>query len=156
MNKKILSLVGMIVGFVFVLIGILSLSGALGGNASYPGSAPYSYESGYATFGGDYYTYSVNNTAETASAARTTANNLRDIADFLKMFCGLFSICFGAVIVCCFGIYRSGLKETEITVATETTSVETEEVVAEETEEVAAEETEEIVAEEAEEIVAEE
>ena len=57
MNKKTLSLVGMIIGCVFVLIGILSLSGAVGGNTSYPSSAPYSYDSGYASFGGDYYTY---------------------------------------------------------------------------------------------------
>lgn len=148
MNKKTLSLVGMIVGFVFVLVGILSLSGALGGNTSYPGSAPYSYDSGYATFGADYYTYTVNNGAETASAARTAASNLGDIADFLKIFCGLFSTCFGAVIVCCFGIYRAGLKETEIeNVAEETV---TEEVADEEvpTEEGAVEETEEVVAEE--------
>ena len=138
MNKKTLSLVGMIVGFVFVLVGILSLSGALGGNTSYPGSAPYSYDSGYASFGGDYYTYSVNNAAETASAARTTARNLEEIAVFLKVFCGLFAICFGVVIVCCFGIYREGLKERETTV--ETISVEAEEVVAEETEEIVAEE----------------
>ncbi len=148
MNKKTLSLVGMIVGFVFVLVGILSLSGALGGNTSYPGSAPYSYDSGYATFGADYYTYTVNNGAETASAARTTASNLGDIADFLKVFCGLFSMCFGAVIVCCFGIYRAGLKEAEIKVAVEETVAE--EIVAEEipAEEVVTEETEEVVAEE--------
>ena len=116
--KKTLSAVGMIIGFAFILIGILSFCGALGGNTTYPSSAPYQYDSGYASFGGDYYTYSVNNTAETAIAARRTAGNLDDIADFLKIFCGLSSICFGAVIVCCFGIYRAGLKEAEITAAT--------------------------------------
>ena len=150
MSKKILSLLGIIIGFAFVLIGILSFSGALGGNTSYPGSAPYSYDSGYASFGADYYTYSVNNTAETASAARTTAGNLNDIANFLKIFCGLFSICFGLLIVCCFGIYRAGLKEIGNKIPDETALVEAEEVVSEETAEVIVEEasTEEVATEE--------
>ena len=126
MSKKTLSLVGIIVGFAFILIGILSFSGALGGNTSHPSSAPYSYDSGYASFGADYYTYSVNNTAETARAARTTASNLDDIADFIKNFCGLFSICFGLAIVCCFAIYRAGLKETDCKVADEVNLVESE------------------------------
>ena len=119
MSKKTLSLVGMIIGCVFVLVGILSFSGALGGNTSHPSSAPYSYDSGYASFGGDYYTYSVNNAAETASAARKTAANLDDIAEFLKIFCGLFSICFGAVVICCFGICYAGLRKSDINVTTE-------------------------------------
>ena len=155
MNKKTLSLVGIIVGFVFVLVGILSLSGSLGGNTSYPDTAPYLYDSGYATFGADYYTYSVNNAAEAASAARTIATNLDDIADFLKIFCGLFSMCFGAAIVCCFGIYRVGLNEAEIKVKAEAATTEANKVVAEKAEEIVAEKAEEIVTEEAEEIVAE-
>lgn len=132
MNKKTLSLVGMIIGCVFVLIGILSLSGALGGNTSYPSSAPYSYDSGYASFGGDYYTYSVNNTAETARAAITTAANLDDIAEFLKIFCGLFSLCFGAAVICCFGIYYVGLKKSDINVTTEPNLPKAEEIIVEE------------------------
>ena len=48
---------------------------------------------------------------------------------FLKIFCGLFSICVGLVIVCCFGIYRAGLNEKGIAVAIDTTSVEAEKVV---------------------------
>ena len=147
MNKKTLSLVGMIIGCVFVLIGILSLSGALGGNTSYPSSAPYSYDSGYASFGGDYYTYSVNNTAETARAAITTAANLDDIAEFLKIFCGLFSLCFGAAVICCFGIYYVGLKKSDINVTTEPNLPKAEEIIVEE---VIAEEvvTEEVVTDE--------
>ena len=148
MNKKILSLVGMVMGLAFVLIGILSLCGALGGDTSSPGSAPYSYDSGYAVFGADYYTYSVNNSAEAASAARTAASNLDDIADFLKVFCGLFSMCFGAVIVCCFGIYRAGLKETAIKVTAGSDLPESNNTVTEETTEYVAEEVaEEVVAE---------
>ena len=143
MNKKILSVVGMIVGLVFVLVGILSLSGALDGETSNPSSAPYSYDAGYAVFGADYYTYTVNNSAEAASAARTAAGNLDDIADFLKNFCGWFSMCFGVVIFCCFGIYHAGLKEVESTVATETTTEK--EVEEEEKEEIV---TEEVVVEE--------
>ncbi len=107
MNKKVFSVMGMIVSLALVLCGILSMCGNLGGDTSYPGSAPYSYDSGYATFGGDYYTYSVNNTAETADAARTTAYNLDDIAGFLKTVCGLFMIGSGLIAFCAFGIVLS-------------------------------------------------
>ena len=147
MNKKTLSLIGMALGAVFVLVGVLSLCGALGGNTSYPGSAPYTYDSGYASFGADFYSYSVNNAAEAASAARTAASNLEDIAGFLKVFCGLFSIGVGAVISCGFGIYHVGLKEAAATLAFE--AAQKEETVAEETtvEETVINATEEVVAE---------
>ena len=60
MNKKTFSTLGMIFSAVIVFLGILVLAGALGGDASYPNSASYLYDSGYATFGGDFYTF-VNN-----------------------------------------------------------------------------------------------
>ena len=62
------------------------------------------YDSGYASFGADYYTYSVNNTAEAASATRTVAANLVHIADFLMVFPGISSILFGMAVICGFGI----------------------------------------------------
>ncbi len=112
--KKVFSIIGMVVGLAFVIVGLVAMSGAMGGRASYPGSAPYGYDSGYAEFGADYYTYSVNNTAETASAARTTANNIRCISDFLLLFCGLSSMLFGLVIICAFGIvFASCIKKAE-------------------------------------------
>ena len=86
MNRKVFATLGMIFGLLIALCGILTLSGKLGGDTSYPSSAPYSYDSGYASFGADFYTYVSNNAAETASAARTTAGNLEDIAELLKMF----------------------------------------------------------------------
>ena len=107
LSKKVLSVVGMIVGFVFIIVGILSMAGALGGEISYPGSAPYSYDSGYAQFGADYYSYSVNNSAEAASAARAAAYNLGDIAEFLAAFFGIASILFGLMVMCGFGIVLS-------------------------------------------------
>ena len=105
--KKICSIIGIIVGLAFIVVGVLAMAGSLGGLTSTPGSAPYHYDSGYATFNGDYYTYSVNNSAEAASAARTTANNLGDIADFLLMFGGITSILVGLAVSCGFGIVLS-------------------------------------------------
>jgi hypothetical protein len=47
--KKMLSVIGLIIGLAFVVVGILSVSGALGGSTSSPSSAPYAYDSGYAS-----------------------------------------------------------------------------------------------------------
>jgi hypothetical protein len=105
--KKTLSVVGLIIGLAFVVVGILSVSGALGGDTSYPSSAPYTYDSGYASFGADYYTYSVNNSAEAASAARTAAYNIGYVSDFLLTFFGLSSILFGFMVMRGFGIVLS-------------------------------------------------
>ena len=105
--KKTLSVVGLIIGLAFVVVGILSVSRALGGDASYPSSAPYMYDSGYASFGADYYTYSVNNSAEAASAARTAAYNIVCVSDFLLTFFGLSSMLFGLMVMCGFGIVLS-------------------------------------------------
>lgn len=107
MSKKVYAKIGMVVSLVLVIIGIVSMSGGLGGNTSYPGSAPYTYDSGYAMFNADYYTYSVNNSAEAASAARTAAANLDDIGEFLSLACGLFMVCLGLISFCGFGIVLS-------------------------------------------------
>lgn len=113
MNRKNISLIGIIAGIAFIVVGILAMVGALGADATHAGSAPEKFASGYASFNGDYYTYSINNSAETATAARTTAGNLVDIADFLKIFCGLFSIGFGFVVACGFGIVYVDCVEKE-------------------------------------------
>lgn len=101
--KKIFPLVGMIVGLAFVLVGILSFTG-FSRYPVYGSSAPYSYDSGFAQFGADYYSYSVNNSAEAASAARAAAANAANTFHFLKMFCGCASILFGLIVVCGFGL----------------------------------------------------
>ena len=101
--KKAFSIVGMFVGIAFIVVGILATSGTFGGNTSSPSSAPSAYDSGYASFGADYYTYSVNNSAEAASAARTAANNIGDIAEFMVTFGGIVSILVGLAVLCGFG-----------------------------------------------------
>lgn len=113
MRKKYLLLAGFAIGFAFVIVGILSLAGALGGDAHDASSAPSYYDSGYGKFGADYYTYSVNNSAAAASAARTTAGNVAEIAKFLTTFCGLSSILIGLLVMCGFALaLHSGVKET--------------------------------------------
>lgn len=107
MSKKVFATLGMILGLVMALCGILTITGEMGGDTSYPSSAPYSYESGYASFGADFYTYVSNNAAETASAARTTASNLEDIAELLKNVCGIFLMGFGMMGFCFFGAIRN-------------------------------------------------
>lgn len=107
MSKKVFATLGMIFGLVIALCGILTVTGKMGGDTSYPSSAPYSYESGYASFGADFYTYVSNNSAEAASAARTTASNLEDIAELLKNVCGIFLMGFGMMGFCFFGAIRN-------------------------------------------------
>ena len=106
MNKKLYATLGMIFSAVIVLMGILVICGALGGDASYANSAPSYYDSGYATFGGDFYTYVNNNAGEAASASRTAANNLLDLCVLLKNVCGISMMGFGLMGVCLFGILR--------------------------------------------------
>jgi len=113
-SKKTFATVGMIIGVLIAFCGILTIAGALGGDTSYPSGAPYSYDSGYATFGGDFYTYASNNAAEAASAARTTASNLEDIAELLKNVCGVFLMGFGMMGFCFFGAIRAGCKSAAV------------------------------------------
>ena len=104
MSKKSYAVMGMIVGTVMVLMGILTMSGAFGGAADTATSASYVYSSGYATFGADFYTYVTNNAGEAASAGRTTARNLYEIAGLLKNVFGIGLIGFGLFMNCLFGI----------------------------------------------------
>ena len=109
--KKAFSITGILAGVVAVILGFCFLGGAFSGSLSSGGSSPY--DSGYASFGGDYYTYSVNNSAETASAARATANNVSDVHDLMQTFFGLFMLMFGIMAICGFGIsYASCVNET--------------------------------------------
>lgn len=110
MNKKIISLIAMIVSLAIVLCGVLVISGAMGGDTSYASSS-YRYDSGYAEFGADFYTYVSNNAAEAASAARTTASNIGDIAELLKNVCGVFLMGFGLLSLCFFGMIFVGEKK---------------------------------------------
>ncbi len=111
--KKKYSKIGILAGVAFVIVGVLAIFGVFGGETSSPSYAPASYDSGYAEFGGDYYTYSVNNTAATASAARVTAYNVAETLDFLKMFMGISSILIGVAVICGFGIVLAKCNEEE-------------------------------------------
>ena len=82
--KKVFTIIGILVGIALVIVGILCLSGEMGGNASTASSAGYSYDSGYTKFGADFYTYVNNNAQEAAEAGRTAARNLWEIAKLLK------------------------------------------------------------------------
>lgn len=103
--KKKFSIIGMAVGMLLVFLGILTVSGVFGNGDYSAGASPY--DSGYAKFGGDYYTYSVNNSAETASAAKATASNLREISDILKNGIGFSMMSMGLFAFCGFGIVFS-------------------------------------------------
>lgn len=104
--KKYFSIAGMLSGAIVVVLGIMMLCGVFESPVSTGEVSPY--DSGYASFGADYYTYSVNNTAEAASAARAAAGNLCDILCLLQICFGLLFIVSGAVIICGFGIAFSG------------------------------------------------
>lgn len=107
-SKKTLSIIGMIVGLVFVIVGILTIAGVFGSEISHPTNVGIGYEHGFATFGGDYYTYSSNNAADAAHAAYSATNNIVHLAEFLFTFFGLFSMLFGLMVTCGFGIVFSG------------------------------------------------
>ena len=101
--KKVFTIIGILVGIALVIVGILCLSGEMGGNASTASSAGYSYDSGYTKFGADFYTYVNNNAQEAAEAGRTAARNLWEIAKLLKNCIGAFFLCFGILCICFFG-----------------------------------------------------
>lgn len=110
MNKKNLSKIGMAVSALLVLFGLLALCGAFGGQSYHYSTAPYTYDSGYASFGGDYYTYSVNNAAEATDAAQAASANARELVEFVRAFCGLFMMGFGLLSFCGFGIVFATCK----------------------------------------------
>ncbi len=104
MSKKLFVYIGMIAGLLAVLMGILVMTGAMGGNSFTVFGAPYKYDSGYATFGADFYTYVTNNAAEAAEASTTAAANLREIAVLLKNVSGILLIAGGLFMLCFFGV----------------------------------------------------
>lgn len=104
MSKKLFVYIGMIAGLLAVLMGILVMTGAMGGNSFTVFGAPYKYDSGYATFGADFYTYVTNNAAEAAKASTTAAANLHEIAVLLKNVSGILLIAGGLFMLCFFGV----------------------------------------------------
>ena len=100
--KKILSLIGILTGVAVTIFALCLLCGAFSKEWSVGGFS--SYDSGYASFGADYYTYMVNNSAETTTCVRAVARNIGYIYDLLELCVGTFMLCFGIMSVCGFGI----------------------------------------------------
>lgn len=112
--KKFFSIIGIIVGASFIILGFLTISGELGGNATGTSYTKDIYDTGYAVFGTDFYTYSVNNTAKAAEAAEVTAYNVYSVANFLQTFLGTSSILIGIIVISCFGILLSTSRNNKI------------------------------------------
>jgi hypothetical protein len=119
MNKKTISLVAMIVSAVVFFFGFLVMVGAIGGDTGLASGAPYSYDSGYAEFGADFYTYVSNNAGEAATAARTVASNLHEIASLLKGTLGIFLMGFGLMNLCRFALVWLDEKNAAVPAAVE-------------------------------------
>ena len=105
MNKKAFATIGMIVCVLVVIMGFATMGRD---NDCSTASRSGLYDSGLTTFGADFYTYSNNNTAEAASAARITANNIYHLYDLLADVFGWFFVFSGAIGFCHFGVVRAG------------------------------------------------
>ena len=105
--KKLFLYCGVATGLLAILFGILILGGSFGGDTSTASGASALYDSGYASFGADFYTYVSNNAQEAASASRTVASNLNAIADLLRSSLGCLFIVFGLFTTCLFGLKLS-------------------------------------------------
>lgn len=105
MSKKVFATVGMVVCALFVVIGFVTMGQD---NECSTASRSGIYDSGLTTFGADFYTYSNNNTAEAASAARTTANNIYKLYDLLADVFGWFFVFAGLIGFCHFGVVFAG------------------------------------------------
>lgn len=104
MSKKTFATIGMIVCVLFVIAGFITMEKT---NSCSTGSRSGLFDSGLATFGSDFYTYSNNNAAEAASAARTTANNVKEVYTLLCDMFGWFFVFIGSIGLCHFGIIRA-------------------------------------------------
>ncbi len=100
--KKTLSLIGILTGIAVIIFALCILFGAFSKEWSVGGYS--SYDSGYANFGADYYTYSVNNSAETTTAVRAAARNIGNVYELLELCVGCFMLFFGIMSVCGFGM----------------------------------------------------
>jgi len=110
--KKTFTILGMIVCLLIAVLGGMVMSGSFGGDANYPSGGSF-YDSGYASFGADFYTYVSNNAAEAASASRTTANNVRALCELMTSVSGIFLIGFGLAGFCLFGTKLGDTKTAE-------------------------------------------
>lgn len=84
--KKVSAFLGLAAGLLAILIGILILSGSIGGNTSYYAYSEYisSIDSGRTAFGADFYTYVNNNAANAVTAAKNTTNAVEGVGESLE------------------------------------------------------------------------
>ena len=104
MSKKVFATIGMVVCVLFVLMGFVTMGQD---NECSIASRSGMYDSGLTSFGADFYTYSNNNTAEAASAARITANNIYDLYDLVADVFGWLFVFAGLIGFCHFGVVRA-------------------------------------------------
>ena len=101
--RKFFSILGLLFCGAVVYFGIQFLNGDVVSAPNSSSSTPYYYDSGYASFGGDFYTYVNNNAAEAAEAARTMASNQIKLFRLMTKFFGYFLISLGGMGACLFG-----------------------------------------------------
>lgn len=96
-NRKV-CIVGVVIGIIIAIFGALIFFEAIDFGVYSSGESDVLYENGYATFGADYYTYTVNNIAKVSTyIQRTMKLILKFLGSFL--FCtGTFNTLFFAAI----------------------------------------------------------
>ena len=94
--RKGFCILGIVVSLVIILLGVLLLTGKI--DVKPESSYLYKYESGYAVFGGDFYTHVNNNAAEAVGLIRVAA--------------GILIMSLGAIGFCLFGAFL-GIKEAD-------------------------------------------
>lgn len=111
--KKFFAVLGLIVSILFVYSGYTVLNGDVDSGTDTASSAGILYDSGYASFGADFYTYVTNNAAEAAAASRTVAANLHHMAQLFLNVVGYFMIGIGLLSFCAFGVALCDKKKVE-------------------------------------------
>ena len=94
-NKKNAAIIGAALSLVIILFGILVLSGAFGAKTEKAPSSSSKYDTGYATFGADFYNFASNNAYEAAVATRAVADNLHALGKLIKNVSGLTLLALG-------------------------------------------------------------
>ena len=103
-NQKFVKM-GIFIGVVIVAFGLYFYTQTTNEPLSSGTGSSYLYDDGYASFGGDFYTYVNNNTAGAAIAARATAQNVESLYTMIGKIASIFTICFGGATICLFGSF---------------------------------------------------